>query len=994
MKIRLVPYSKNGRIRFSCLNKKQFLYLQRENRVKAIMEIDHKSIEFDKADDDTSKKMKCYLSGTFVGDFTFKDLQEDDVLLYPYYDDHDKAVVCNVSVEEDYLTLVNENDQKTVERNAFAFASHIEKGHELFITASEEATKAFDYARVLTDSLYVRNPFYHENPMYLNIMVKEHGETKTYTILELLERQSSQVQESVLRQVKAFVPNLKQDYAKADDMKSIFKHVLSSIQSEEHFTMLSQEEQIQHFLEFSKVIKEGKKELVTDEFMKEIEDSNSYKWTTNRLLEKNFKLSKTQQDNVIQSVGVLSNTCANDRRVVYNLSDMGSGKTLMTVQAIAVLDHQLVHGYTKQNVSALQKEVCVPEKHIITPTLSVTSSWVETFKLFYNVEKINDVYYKLSYEQDGIRVVSDLRFAPFTVKNNKTFTSKEHILPDCPRNSYLIIDEIHQLVTKKIDRKKFFTNSTIRICEHYRSFILSGTLSNLTTNEWYNFLVFMGVNMEEYLNKKEASSIFAPSSQEITEAIDEIQVKHRKVLDEDELTMEDIFYPEEAGKLTKVEERFHEFYDSHFIRPVGAFAQSDEATIKNILMRQKSIFINPNLEETINFKLFYDVVGHAAITARSTQIAEELFQDQNLTHDTAIINTSSPLSREDIRTLKVLHNIAENHKAYKSITIGKEIHNAILNLNDGLQEQNIYDLLGKLAKNNTRFFEYLTSLEIDVLEKVKQSSFIEMPKLEDSEKFKVLKDLLEKEKEETHLIVVNDKKAMKKLAMALELEYFSDDQLKDAFGYQEHIDELYKKQSVVIVPQSMIKSSLDIVQANRLIQYQLNTEISDIIQSQNRIHRVGQTRNTKAYYIACDALQKNLIDLFLESYKNIKVAHKGIVELFVDVTTQVNIINNYLNQAFESLEDEERQEEEEVMDQILEEIAEKEETFAHLQHENNIAKAILKPTENNCFEVFVPTIEGTAFHFTSLPYETTSFDSNKAHMVMFNLKEKVVVKTI
>jgi len=80
----------------------------------------------------------------------------------------------------------------------------------------------------------------------------------------------------------------------------------------------------------------------------------------------------------------------------------------------------------------------------------------------------------------------------------------------------------------------------------------------------------------------------------------------------------------------------------------------------------------------------------------------------------------------------------------------------------------------------------------------------------------------------------------------------------------------------------------------------LNSEISDIIQTQNRINRIGQTRETKAYYIATDVLQENLIELFLETYRNIKVAHKGIVELFVDMSSQINVVNDYIGKALKS----------------------------------------------------------------------------------------------
>ena len=179
---------------------------------------------------------------------------------------------------------------------------------------------------------------------------------------------------------------------------------------------------------------------------------------------------------------------------------------------------------------------------------------------------------------------------------------------------------------------------------------------------------------------------------------------------------------------------------------------------------------------------------------------------------------------------------------------------------------------------------------------------IEMPELTETRKFKILESILENEPNETYLIVVNDYQSMKQLSEALGINHLSKKETTDALGYQDVIDSLFEKQNVVIVPQDMIKSSLDLVQANRLIQYQLNSEISDIIQSQNRINRIGQTRETKAFYIATDTLQENIIELFLETYKNIRVAHKGIVELFVDLSTQVNVVNDYIGKALRNVE--------------------------------------------------------------------------------------------
>ena len=229
--------------------------------------------------------------------------------------------------------------------------------------------------------------------------------------------------------------------------------------------------------------------------------------------------------------------------------------------------------------------------------------------------------------------------------------------------------------------------------------------------------------------------------------------------------------------------------------------------------------------------------------------------------------------------------------------LATKIANSILNLNDGLQNKTIYDVLNDAASKNTKFLEYLTQLDVGLLEEIATSNLIGTPNLEDTEKFKIVKDILEKESDETFLIVVNTPEVAIQLSKALGVASLTKAQMRNELDYQDVIDELYTKQNIVIVPQHMIKSSLDLVQANRLIQYQLNTEISDIIQTQNRINRIGQTRETKAYYIATDVLQENIIEMFLETYRNIKVAHKGIVELFVDLDQQIDVVSDYLATA-------------------------------------------------------------------------------------------------
>ncbi|RKW17535.1 MAG: hypothetical protein D8B54_03465 [Catonella sp.] len=190
-----------------------------------------------------------------------------------------------------------------------------------------------------------------------------------------------------------------------------------------------------------------------------------------------------------------------------------------------------------------------------------------------------------------------------------------------------------------------------------------------------------------------------------------------------------------------------------------------------------------------------------------------------------------------------------------------------------------------------------------MLERLQASQLLVMPKLQDTVKFHALKDVLEKHQSDTVIIVVNDIPAMKTLGKALNIPVFSLAQTRDMIGYQDLFDQFFAQQSVVIAPQFMLKSSLDLVQANVLIQFQLNLAISDMIQTQNRINRIGQTRETNAYYIATNELQENLIQLFIDTYRNVKVAHKGIVELFVSLDQQLNVVTDYLGKAFNALDE-------------------------------------------------------------------------------------------
>ena len=247
--------------------------------------------------------------------------------------------------------------------------------------------------------------------------------------------------------------------------------------------------------------------------------------------------------------------------------------------------------------------------------------------------------------------------------------------------------------------------------------------------------------------------------------------------------------------------------------------------------------------------------------------------------------------------------------------------------------------------------------------------------------------------------MVNDYYAMKALADALGVQCLTKQELKDEMAYQEMLDGLFEKQNIVIVTQDMIKSSLDLVQANRLVQYQLNTEVSDIIQTQNRINRIGQTRETKCYYIAADRLQNALIELFLDSYRNIRVAHKGIVELFADLSSQIDVINDYLDVAFKQLNETAGEEIPEEDMATVDTVDENDTDLIkvpviprgyRINHVNHVCNAILFP-EKEGTGVIVPLANGSPFRLGILKPGVMNNITAPTRAV-WNLKEMKLVR--
>lgn len=947
------------------------------------------------------------ICGEFATGQSFAQLQDGDRLFYtltPYSADFNwGAFYVDMYAYEDLLLPFQ------TEETCLAIAAAMETAPNVFCVAKtkqELLTKAenvYSKAKLL----------YNEYPEYQHIMTRSaDDELISQSLVKLTSIQPEEKHDEFIALFLAMSATYR-------TFVSIANRILENCKYDKELSLLTQEEQVSTFIEFSKMAASHKLEYVSDQLIDAIKESPEYAQVVAKFEENGLGLSHTQQFNVFQQVGYFSQNRSSD--ILYNLSDMGAGKTLMTVEAIYLLDLKQVSSWAAKKETVINQimnearatdrtvqidtDVWLSDKHIIAPTLSIRSSWVDTFRLFYEVTQIDEWTYELVMEYEGVRAKSYISIAPFTVKNGKVFTKNRLAIPK--DNTYLIIDEVHQLVNTNIARTKFFPSGIVPT-DTYKIFILSGTMSNLKTRQWLNYMRFIG------------KSVHAMTPKEVADKTQKIQNNYRTGINvaaknvktvqhcyfEDEPVSAETYYTHTLAKKQPMSENY--FFTKYGAQILTTRVLTENTnTIEKLLTHDSVAFdlmTDPMEIDTINFELFYQIVGSQAITAQSMQVAEELFGTQQKQHVSDIIKTASPLSKSDIAILKTLHQIAENHNRYKSTAIAKAINNAILNLNDGLQTKNIYDIISKYAESNLKFFEYLSTLAVNILEQLPASGLIQMPKLQDTDKFKVLQDILQREKEETHLIVVNDFYALKSLSEALGIEHLTKTQIKQELDYQDLLDDLYKKQSIVVVTQDMIKSSLDLVQANRLIQYQLNTEISDIIQTQNRINRIGQTRETRGYYIASDSLQENLIKLFLESYRNIRVAHKGIVELFADLTSQINVVNDYLDRAFIAMESETNDETDDVVEEetLAEDVSEFTLEMTDLLSKNpmpqgaviaangNISRAILFP-QNNTIIVLLPLTSGTAFPYGQLnPKKAEALNITQPIQILWNLESNTI----
>lgn len=419
---------------------------------------------------------------------------------------------------------------------------------------------------------------YEEFPAFRNIMVKDQeGCTQEKSLLALVITQD----EDFVKWAETMILSMDSKY------KTLFpvaKQVLEHSTSNTGFTLLSKEEQVAAFLEFSKRHADKAVEIVPDRLIKYLKNSLEYAETVSKLKQAGLGESETQQFNVLQQIGYFGGFISDIKKgnVIYNLSDMGAGKTLMTVEAIYALDCINIGAWNRaeKNEFVNVTSILLPDKHIIAPALSVKASWVDTFRLFYEVEKVTDCHYILTAEFNGVKAKSDLFIAPFTVRSGKVFV--QETLPEpSGYDTYLIVDEIHQLVRRRISRTKFFVPKIVPV-ENYRIFALSGTMSNLKSGEWLSLIRFLGdtnILLNAGESTKQSAKLNTEYKTEISDVARDIETLQHRKFNIDDVSMENRHVPT-IKKKSVVEESYFMKYGSKILVPRG---YANSMSVQNVL---------------------------------------------------------------------------------------------------------------------------------------------------------------------------------------------------------------------------------------------------------------------------------------------------------------------------------------------------------------------------------------------------------------------------
>ena len=221
----------------------------------------------------------------------------------------------------------------------------------------------------------------------------------------------------------------------------------------------TQEAVVDTFLRRDKDTQLKKNELVSTQMIETIYSYPWYKRSVDKLTEKGYALSQSQQFNVAQVIGLVQLACVrhSDNRLfnpniehtqlMHNLSDMGSGKTLQTVQAFYVSQQLYAASVMRSSRIARTVPQCkytvnMPDSILIMPGMS-KQSWLDTFSIFYDVVD-HGTYLELTGDCGDFIMKSKIHMGLFDIRNDKLHIKQAL---NCEgKYQWMFIDEMHQLL--------------------------------------------------------------------------------------------------------------------------------------------------------------------------------------------------------------------------------------------------------------------------------------------------------------------------------------------------------------------------------------------------------------------------------------------------------------------------------------------------------------------------------------------------------------------
>lgn len=193
----------------------------------------------------------------------------------------------------------------------------VDKQHIVIFADSTDFAK-YEEAIAAAESL---SKLYEHQPIYRHIILYKDGKPKLSTlsdVLFMLDENERETYITALRYSNGYVYTL----------TTMADKIIDAARVTEGYDFMTQEQQVEAFINYSKLTVSDKQEHVTDDDLDALRESEAYTRTVSELTDKGFGLSNTQQTNVLQSVGYLTKNnkgVRGNNNILYNLSDMGSG---------------------------------------------------------------------------------------------------------------------------------------------------------------------------------------------------------------------------------------------------------------------------------------------------------------------------------------------------------------------------------------------------------------------------------------------------------------------------------------------------------------------------------------------------------------------------------------------------------------------------------------------------------------------------------------------